>query len=118
MVISNQGLFFIKIDRVPNTDIFKLEQTSKDFFEKEAVRGAFEYKEGKFILLINGTNKIRFFDKEKEKEDTFLKLHNLSDETSYRCLQPFPGYDYEKLPFVLIKDSISLSVINTKTMKQ
>jgi len=60
---------------------------------------------------------IRFFNRALEREDENLQIKNLSNDDTYRSLQPFPGYNYETFPYILVKDSKSLNVINVRSMQ-
>ncbi len=51
------------------------------------------------------------------KEDTNLRIANLSNDSDYRSLQPFPNYSFIEFPYVMIKDSKCLNVINVRTMQ-
>jgi hypothetical protein len=46
-----------------------------------------------------------------------LKIANLSNDSEYRGLQPFPTYSYQTFPYILIKDTKCLNVINVRTMQ-
>jgi hypothetical protein len=81
------------------------------------VKGAFEYDYGKIIALVNGSKTIRFINRTYGREDTNLRIGNLSGDTEYRSLRPFPQYNYSTFPYVLIKDSKSLSLVNVRTMQ-
>ena len=52
-----------------------------------------------------------------QKEDNNLKFNNLSNDNDYKSLRPFPNYSYETFPYIMIKDSKSLNVINVRTMQ-
>jgi hypothetical protein len=80
------------------------------------VKGAFEYDSGKIIALLNGKRSICFVNRILEQEDKDLRIDNITRDTDYKALLPFPGYNYQTFPYVLVKDSKSLSVINLRTM--
>lgn len=122
MVLTQEGLFFIKIIKIKRpgnaTPTFKFEFSSEEhYFPEDCVKGAFEYQPRKIIALINGSRNIRFINRSNYKEDASLKFENLSKDNDYKCLKPFPTYNYETFPYVLIKDSKSLNVINVRTMQ-
>lgn len=48
------------------------------YFEKQTVKGAFEYKEGKLIVIVNGKCKISFLDRNNNKELENNSINNLS----------------------------------------
>ncbi len=48
------------------------------YFEKQTVKGAFEYKEGKLIAIVNGKYKISFLDRNNNKELENNSINNLS----------------------------------------
>ena len=121
MVLAREGLFFIKIKQIKKseTDVrfdFEFNQ-NEQYFKNKTVKGAFEYDSGKIIALVNGSRNIRFISRIWEKEDTNLRIANLSNDSDYRSLQPFPNYSFTTFPYVLIKDSKSLNVINVRTMQ-
>jgi hypothetical protein len=80
------------------------------------VKGAFEYDSGKIIALVDGQKSIRFINRNTGAENDNL-IANLSQNTEYRSLRPFPRYNYKTFPYVIIKDSKSLNVINVRTMQ-
>lgn len=41
----------------------------ESYFEGKAVKGAFEYDIGRIILLLNGSNNIKFINRQTLKED-------------------------------------------------
>ena len=122
MVLAQEGLFFvtIKLSKKSGTNDalfeFKINHTEK-YFPSETVKGAFEYESGKIIALVNGSKNIRFINRIDYKEDTELRIKNLSQDNDYRSLRPFPNYNYNSFPYVLIKDSKSLTVINVRTFQ-
>ena len=80
------------------------------------MKGAFEYDSGKIIALVDGQKSIRFINRNTGAENDNL-IANLSQNTEYRSLRPFPRYNYKTFPYVIIKDSKSLNVINVRTMQ-
>lgn len=63
MVLSKEGLFFIKIKqnkRPGNNNVtFSIElENEEKYFKTETVKGAFEYDDGKIIALVNGRKNI------------------------------------------------------------
>ena len=77
MVLTQEGLFFIKIIQIKKpgnaTPIFKFEFSSEEhYFQEECVKGAFEYQPRKIIALTNGSRNIRFVNRQTYKEDQAL----------------------------------------------
>jgi hypothetical protein len=68
------------------------------------------------IGIVIGSKTIRFINRLK-MNDSDLKIDNLSGKFEYLCMQAFPNYNYKTVPYVLIKDTQSLNVINVKTMQ-
>jgi hypothetical protein len=81
------------------------------------VKSAFEYEPGKIIALINGSKHVRFIDRSNKKEDTTFTIKKLSQDTYYMSVRPLPNFDYNTFPFIIIKDSQSLNVVNVRTME-
>jgi hypothetical protein len=122
MVLAKEGLFFVTIKQTKKSlsDVvkFEFELLHEDkYFEKNCVKGAFEYDSGKIIALVNGSKSIRFINRTYSREEANLKIGNLSEDSEYRSLRPFPQYNYTTFPYVLIKDSKSLNVINVRSMQ-
>ena len=122
MVLTQEGLFFIKIAQIKRPgngqSQFKFEFSSEEhYFPEETVKGAFEYQPRKIIALTSGDRSIRFISRLSYREDESLKFENLSRDNDYKSMKPFPDYNYETFPYVLIKDSKSLNVINVRTMQ-
>jgi len=74
MVLTQEGLFFIKIIQIKKpgnaTPVFKFEFSSEEhYFAEECVKGAFEYQPRKIIALTNGSRNIRFVNRQTFKED-------------------------------------------------
>lgn len=69
------------------------------------------------MVLVNDPNTIKFINRSQRKEDTELKIENLSQQTKLKSLKPLPNYNYNLFPYVLIKDSNSHSLFNVRTMK-
>ena len=46
-----------------------------------------------------------------------MKISNITNDYEYKILRPFPNYSYESFPYVMIKDSKSLNVINLRSMQ-
>ena len=82
MVLAKEGLFFIQINIIKdplNSDTkFDLKLQDEKYFEKQTVKGAFEYKEGKLIAIVNGKLKISFLDRNNNKELENNSINNLS----------------------------------------
>ena len=78
MVLTMNGLFFVKIKMTKvseENDTFKFELNHREhYFKGKAVKGAFEYTQGKIIALVEGEKNIRFVDRTKEKEDTNIMI--------------------------------------------
>ena len=85
------------------------------YFEEQAVKGVFEYDTKKLIVVVNNSKNIRFIDRSKGTEEAKLAIPNLSKDSEYRGLLPFPNYDYQTFPYVMIKDSKCLNVVNVRT---
>ena len=123
MVLAKEGLFFIKIMQVKKPGVnsvsqFKFEFTNEEnYFLENTVKGAFEYDSNKIIALVNGSKNIRFVNRISQKEDAQLKIANISNDNDYRCMQPFPNYNYQTFPYVLIKDTKCINVINVRSMQ-
>jgi hypothetical protein len=45
-----------------------------------------------------------------------MRIPNITGDSDYRCLRPFPNYSYEGFPYLMIKDSKSLNVVNVRTL--
>jgi hypothetical protein len=121
MVVAEKGLFFLKIKQIKtDKDEIKFEfdlNLEEIYFNEKTVNGAFEYAPGLIIALLKRSKKIRFIDRKNVDEVTFSKIPNPSNDNDYKSLRPFPNYDYETFPYVLIKDSKSLTVVNVSTMQ-
>ena len=122
MVLAREGLFFIQIKQVkkPGNGGFQFEfkfNQDEQYFKSQTVKGAFEYDSKKIIALVNGEKSIKFINRVSQKEEKHLTIANLNKETEYRCLLPFPYYNYQTFPYILVKDSKSLNVINVRTMQ-
>jgi hypothetical protein len=81
------------------------------------VKGAFEYDQGKIIAIVNESKSIRFIDRKQKKDVVSMSIKNLSNDDEYKSLRPFSNYNYKTFPYVLIKDSKCLNVINVRTMQ-
>jgi hypothetical protein len=122
MILTQEGLFFIKISQIKRPGNghpqFKFEFSREEhYFHEKTVKGAFEYLPRKIIALTSGDRSIRFISRLNYREDESLKFENLSRDNDYKSMKPFPDYNYETFPYVLIKDSKSLNVINVRTMQ-
>lgn len=122
MVIAKEGLFFIQIKQVKKPGnggsqfVFDFNQ-DENYFKCHTVKGAFEYESKKIIALVNGQKNIRFINRVQQNEEQQLKIANLSNDNDYKSMQPFPNYSYQTFPYILIKDTKSLNVINVRTMQ-
>lgn len=120
MALAKEGLFFVKIKEIKrpgngNSNFqFELNHEEK-YFEEQAVKGVFEYDTKKLIVVVNNSKNIRFIDRIKCAEEAKLAIPNISKDSEYRGLQPFPNYDYQTFPYVMLKDSKCLNVINVRT---
>jgi hypothetical protein len=65
--------------------------------------------------VVNNSKYIRFIDRKQGKEETKLSIPNISKDSDFRGLQPFPNYDYKVFPYFMVKDSKCLNVINVRT---
>ena len=119
MVLTKEGLFIVTINQNKGSGkgfTFSLE-ASEQYFQGKTVKGAFEYKQGKIIAVINSSQQIRFIDRQSYSEESHLKIQNISNDSNYCSLLPFPNYSYESFPYVLVKDSKGLNVINVRTLQ-
>ena len=64
---------------------------------------------------MNNSKDIRFIDRTKGIEEAKLSIPNISKDSDFRGMQPFPNYDYWTFPYVMVKDSKCLNVINVRT---
>jgi hypothetical protein len=46
-----------------------------------------------------------------------MKISNITNDKEYKSLRPFPNYSYESFPYVMIKDTKSLNVVNVRTLQ-
>jgi hypothetical protein len=74
------------------------------YFDGEKIRGAFEYEADKIIVAVNGSSNISFINRNKKKEETEFRITNISGENNFCCLQPFPNFNINSNPYVLIRD--------------
>ena len=76
MILTDTGLYFISINlvkKIGRTPQFTFEFNQREsYFEGKAVKGAFEYDIGKIILLLNGSNNIKFINRQKLQEDKVI----------------------------------------------
>jgi hypothetical protein len=118
MILAEHGIFFITI--IMEKKLGKLTKftfkfdLSEQYFSGQTPKGAFEYDTGRFIVILNGSKTIKFINRNLRKEDN-IQIPNISDEEKYCSLLPFPYFDFQDNPYVLIKDSQSLNVINVLT---
>ena len=121
MIITKEGLFFITITQVKNPgkeSVFQFTfNHDEKYFTGCKVKGAFEYAEKKIITVVNDSANIRFIDRNAATETEEMRIPNISNSSDFYSLLPFPNYDYQTFPYVLIKDSKGLSAINVLTMQ-
>ncbi len=79
------------------------------------MKGAFEYDHDKIIAIVNKSQYIYFIDREKRE---VAKIKNHSDDKNFKSLRPFPNFNFKTFPYVLLKDSTCLNVINVRTKQQ
>lgn len=51
------------------------------------------------------------------KEESSMRILNITNADDYKSLRPFPNYSYESFPYVMIKDTKSLNVVNVRTLQ-
>lgn len=51
------------------------------------------------------------------KEESSMRILNITNGDDYKSLRPFPNYSYESFPYVMIKDTKSLNVVNVRTLQ-
>ena len=61
-------------------------------------------------------NRYGFFIERKNRKIT--KIKNFSNDKNFKSLRPFPNYNFKTFPYVLLKDSKCLNVINVRTLQQ
>ena len=119
MLLTKQGMYFITISMrpgVPAKFFFNL-NTTESAYRGKCIKGAFEYEPDKFLVLANGINSF-LFTQRNNMGKTLRENHaipNPSEDKYYHGLKPFPGFDIDSRPYVLIKDRLSLTVVNLKT---
>lgn len=64
------------------------------YFEEQTVKGAFEYDDGKIVAVVNNSKFIKFIDRKQMREEAKMSIPNISKDSDFRGLQPFPNYDY------------------------
>lgn len=118
MVLAKEGLFFINIKEIkrpgnaPSQFQFLFNNEEK-YFAGYDVKGAFEYAPNQIVAIVGNLSCIRFIDRTYEREVEEYRIPNISKE--FLSLQPFPNYNYDNFPYVLIKDSKGLTVVNVRT---
>jgi hypothetical protein len=87
----------------------------ESYFKRDIVKGAFEYDDNKLIALVHGRKNILFVNRLTMKEESSMRIAIISNADDYKSLSPFPNYSYESFPYVMIKDTKSLNVVNLRT---
>ena len=106
----------MKGGKVPRfTFIFDFDE---NYFQNYTVKGAFEYDTGKIIAILNEIVTIKFLDRSMRSEVKPIEMANITAEKKYCSLRPFPNFDIKTNPYVLVKDTKSLNVINVSTYQQ
>ena len=99
MILAENGIFFITITQDLN-DFGKIGtfnfhfDLNETYFMGQTSKGAFEYDIGKFIVILNGSNVVRFIDRNLKKEEK-IQIPNITGEECYCSLLPFPHFDYQ-----------------------
>jgi hypothetical protein len=58
------------------------------------VNGVFEYDSGKIIAVVNNSKNIRFIDRKLCREEVKMSIPNISKNSDFHGLLPFPNYDF------------------------
>ena len=93
------------------------------FYADKLIQSAFEYnipfkRERKVVVLVQGSNTIDILSLSKDSSyltDDTIQIKNPSGSTRYYSMQPIPDFDYTRNPFVLIKDSKSVLLLNLQS---
>ena len=96
---TGKGLLFANI-----VDFGEWQIAIKDeaYFKDQDIRGAVEYKRDLFITCIDMDLNIYFIDR---KTNSVVKaIENPSGSDRPLCLRLIPGFEGEKMPFVMLRD--------------
>jgi hypothetical protein len=89
----------------------------ESYFSGKTVKGAFEYEPGKIMTVVNNSSTIEFINRDKKLVDEQIKMQNISGSNTFACIEPFPNFNMQTCPYVLIRDSKSLNVVNVRTLQ-
>jgi hypothetical protein len=87
---------------------------NESYFSGQIVKGAFEYEAGKIIAVVNNSSTIEFINRDKKLVDNQIKMQG---SKTFACIEPFPNFNMQICPYVLIRDDRSLNVVNVRTLQ-
>lgn len=90
------------------------EKTPIELFPKQTVKGVIELTKRYFIFAINGEVNLVLYDLDTKKS---MQVYNPTNGKIFFSMLKCPGFDFNKRPYVFLKDKNYISVINVRTYK-
>lgn len=109
MISTIKGLFFAEI---VDFGEWRVTVTEENYFQGQDIRAAVEYKRDLLAIGIDMDLQIYFID--RKFKQVVKTLENPSGSDRPLSMKLIPGFDFEKLPFALLRDQEGISIVNFK----
>ena len=84
-------------------------------YPENQVVAVIEYDVNKLLLAVNDMDHLIMFDAVTKQQITTIK--NPTATKTYLSMKKVPGFDIDTNPLVILKDSLSISVVNVVNKK-
>jgi len=106
---TTKGLFFAEIVDFGDWRVTLIDE---NYFKEQDIRSAIEFKRDNFAICIDMDLCIHLAD--RKYKQVVKTIENPSGSDRPLCMRLIPGYDYEKMPFALLRDQEGITVVNFK----
>ena len=111
IMACSKGLFFADLNDIGEIKVSI--NFSESYFRGQDVKAAIELKRDLVLTTMDMDLNVYLID--RKTKAVIRSIENPSGNDNPLCVRPIPMFDYEKLPFVLVRDREGITLVNTRT---
>ena len=83
------------------------------YFKEQDIKSAIEFRRDHVATCFDMDFNVHIID--RKQKCVVRVIENPSNSDNPLCLRMIPGFDYDKLPFLLLRDKEGVSIMNIRT---
>lgn len=111
MLACSRGLFFGNVADVGEIRV-NINQ-NEVYFRQQDVKSAIEYRRDYVATCFDMDFNVHIID--RKQKSVVRVIENPSNNDSPLCLRLIPGFDYDKFPFLILRDKEGVTLMNLRS---